>query len=94
MLVSNQWTLASLHHDLQWIMGWTDSHAHEFQVGDSVVAPEWWIREVGPGPDARTCQGERRVSVASVVGKVGVSGEFVCIHDMGDDCRAPGRGVR
>ena len=28
VLVSNQWTLASLHGYLQWVMGWTDSHAH------------------------------------------------------------------
>ena len=87
VLVSNQWTLASLHHYLQWIMGWTDSHAHEFLVGDIVVAPEWWISEVGLGPDARTYKDERRVSVASVVGDVGASGEFGYVYDMGDNWR-------
>jgi hypothetical protein len=46
VLVSNQWTLASLHRYLQWVIGWTDSHAHEFQVGASVVAPDWWIHEI------------------------------------------------
>lgn len=34
VLVSNQWTLASLHGYLQWAMGWTNSHAHEFDVGE------------------------------------------------------------
>ena len=51
VLVSNQWTLASLHGYLQWVMGWTDSHAHEFEVGDGIVAPEWWIDEVGLDTD-------------------------------------------
>lgn len=87
VLVSNHWNLASLHHYLQWIMGWTDSHAHEFQVGDIIVAPEWWISEVGQSPDVRTYKDERRVSVASVVGDVGASGEFGYVYDMGDDWR-------
>ncbi len=33
VLVSNQWTLGSLHNYLQWVMGWMDTHAHEFDVG-------------------------------------------------------------
>lgn len=40
VLVSNQWTFASLHRYVQWVLGWTDSHAHEFEVGDGVVAPD------------------------------------------------------
>ena len=28
---------------LQWVMGWTDSHAHEFETGAGMVAPDWWI---------------------------------------------------
>ena len=48
VLVSNQSTLASLHNYLQWVMGRTDTHAHEFHVGAGVVvAPDWWIHEVG-----------------------------------------------
>jgi hypothetical protein len=38
VLVSNQWTLASLHDHVQWVMGWTNSHAHEFQVGAPAVS--------------------------------------------------------
>lgn len=37
VLVSNQWTLASLHGYLQWVMGWTDSHAHEFEIDEGMV---------------------------------------------------------
>jgi len=71
VLVSNQWTLASLHRYLQWVMGWTDSHAHEFQIGTSVVAPDWWIQEGGLDADTRSLRDERRVSVAAVVSELG-----------------------
>lgn len=84
VLVSNQWTLASLHHYLQWVVGWTDSHAHEFQVGAGVVAPDWWIDEVGLDSDVGNYRDERRVSVASVVVELGAHGEFEYRYDMGD----------
>jgi Plasmid pRiA4b ORF-3-like protein len=66
VLVSNQWTLASLHHYLQWVLGWNDSHAHEFLVGDGMVAPDWWIHEVGTDSETGNYRDERRVSVAAV----------------------------
>ncbi|MDP2325807.1 MAG: plasmid pRiA4b ORF-3 family protein [Gammaproteobacteria bacterium] len=84
VLVSNQWTLASLHRYLQWVMGWTDTHAHEFQVGASVVAPDWWIQETRLDADASRYRDERRVSVAAVVSELGVRGEFEYRYDMGD----------
>ncbi len=84
VLVSNQWTLASLHSYLQWVMGWTDSHAHEFQVGASVVAPDWWIDEIGLDGDTSHYRDERRVSVAAVVSELGARGEFEYRYDMGD----------
>jgi hypothetical protein len=84
VLVSNQWTLASLHHYLQWVMGWTDTHAHEFEVGAGVVAPDWWLHEVGLDTDTSTYRDERRVSVAAVVTELGARGEFEYRYDMGD----------
>jgi hypothetical protein len=87
VLVSNQWTLASLHRYLQWVMGWTDSHAHEFEVGGGVVAPDWWIHEVGLDADTRQYRDERRVSVAAVVSELGARGEFEYRYDMGDGWR-------
>jgi hypothetical protein len=66
VLVSNQWTLASLHNYLQWVMGWMNAHAHEFQVGAGVVAPDWWIHEVGLDSDTSNYRDERRVSVAAI----------------------------
>ncbi len=87
VLVSNQWTLASLHGYLQWVMGWTDSHAHEFETAAGVVAPDWWIHEVGLDTDTSKYRDERRVSVAAVVSELGVRGEFEYRYDMGDGWR-------
>lgn len=87
VLVSNQWTFASLHKWLQWIMGWIDTHAHEYQVGDSIVAPDWWIHEVGNDVGEAVYRDERRVSVAKVVAELGARGEFEYRYDMGDDWR-------
>lgn len=87
VLVANQWTLASLHSYLQWVMGWTNSHAHEFQIGANVVAPDWWIHEVGLDSDIVNYRDERRVSVAAVAAELGVGGEVEYRYDMGDDWR-------
>jgi hypothetical protein len=87
ILVSNQSTLAALHNWLQWIMGWMDTHAHEYQVGDSIVAPEWWIHEIGTDFGEATYRDERRVSVARVVAELGGHGEFEYRYDMGDGWR-------
>ncbi len=87
VLVSNQWTLASLHGYLQWVMGWTDSHAHEFEVGTGVVAPDWWIAEIGIDRDTTAYRDEREVSVAAVVSELGTHSEFEYRYDMGDGWR-------
>jgi hypothetical protein len=68
-------------------MGWWDSHAHEFHVGEQVVAPDWWIREVELDADVENYRDERRVSVAVVAAKLGVGGKFEYHYDMGDGWR-------
>lgn len=87
VVVSDQWTLASLHHYLQWVMGWQDSHAHEFQIGQRLVAPDWWIQEVGSDGARRIYEDERRVSVAAVVRDAGIGGSLEYRYDMGDGWR-------
>jgi hypothetical protein len=87
VLVSNQWTLTSLHNYLQWVMGWMDTHAHEFYVGAGVVAPDWWIHEVGLDSDTDSYPDERRVSVAAVVAESKLGGEVEYRYDMGDGWR-------
>jgi hypothetical protein len=87
VLVSDQWTLASLHGYLQWVMGWADSHAHEFETVAGVVAPDWWIDEVGMYTDTSKYRDERRVSVAAVVSESGPCDVFEYRYDMGDNWR-------
>ena len=84
VLVPHQWTLASLHQYLQWVMGWTDSHAHEFEVGDGLVAPDWWIEEAGFDEDVGRYRDEKRVSMAAVASELGARGKFAYRYDMGD----------
>jgi hypothetical protein len=84
VLVPNHWSLASLHHYLQWVMGWNESHAHEFEAGATIVAPDWWIEEVSVEGDVSNYRDERRVSIAKVAGELGVRGEFEYRYDMGD----------
>ncbi|MEO6080884.1 MAG: plasmid pRiA4b ORF-3 family protein [Steroidobacteraceae bacterium] len=87
VVVSNQATLAALHNYLQWVMGWSDTHAHEFHVGDHIVAADWWIEEMSQSPDDNRYRDERRVSVAAVVTELGIRGEFEYHYDMGDGWR-------
>lgn len=84
VVVSNQWTFASLHNYLQWVMGWQDSHAHEFQVGDDWIAPDWWILEIGQDRNVSNYKDERRTSIASIVRELEVGDEFTYHYDMGD----------
>ena len=84
VLVADHWTLAGLHHYLQWVLGWTDSHAHEFEVDGGLIAPDWWIQEAGSEEEASRYRDERRVSMAAVVSQIGLRGEFMYRYDMGD----------
>ena len=84
VLVPDLWTLASLHQYLQWVMGWTDSHTHEFEVGDGLVAPDWWIQEAGSDEEVSRYRDERRVYIDAVASELGMHREFEYRYDMGD----------
>lgn len=84
IVVSNQSTFAKLHNYLQQAMGWQDTHAHEFEVGEHVIAPAWWIAEIASGPNDSRYKDESRVSLSKVVAELGISGEFEYRYDMGD----------
>lgn len=84
VLVPGNWTLANLHHYLQWVMGWTDSHAHEFELDTGLVAPDWWIEEAGSAEEASRYRDEQQVSIAAVVSELGARGVFQYRYDMGD----------
>lgn len=84
VVVSNQWTFSALHDYLQWVMGWQNSHAHEFQVGQKLIAPDWWIAEIRGDRTDVSYHDERRLSIAAVVREIGVGGQFDYRYDMGD----------
>lgn len=84
IVVSNQSTLLTLHNYLQWVLGWEDKHAHEFQVGEQVIAPVWWIDEMANDVDVSRYKDESRVSLSKVVAELGVGGVFEYRYDMGD----------
>lgn len=48
VLVPGEMSLAELHEVVQVVMGWTDSHLHEFEAGRTrygVPDPDWgWMR--------------------------------------------------
>src|SRR5262245_16807205 len=54
ILVRNDATLAELHHDLQTIMGWTDSHMHSFQAAKLFYGTEFLARTVESRDERRT----------------------------------------
>ncbi len=87
VVVPNQWTFTTLHHYLQWVLGWWDSHAHEFQVGNYLVAPDWWIAESELDHEAAEYRDERRFSVAAAVTELGMRGQIEYRYDMGDGWR-------
>jgi hypothetical protein len=65
-------------------MGWQDTHAHEFEVGEQLIAPSWWIAEMASPPSDSRYKDESRVSISKVVAELGISGEFEYRYDMGD----------
>jgi hypothetical protein len=79
--------MSTLHDYVQWVMGWQDTHAHEFRIGDRVVAPDWWIKEIGLDRDTGNDRDERRVKVATMVSESAAMGEFEYAYDMGDGWR-------
>jgi hypothetical protein len=70
-------TLAKLHNVIQAVMGWTNSHLHEFRSKDMVFAV--------PDPEYDTVDviNERRVKLSDVIEKP--KRQFQYIYDFGDD---------
>lgn len=75
--ISDDMTLGDLHHALQMIMGWTDSHLHEFQIGRkkfSAVLPDDFDEEPENDEDA--------FELREVVKRKGAKLRY--IYDFGD----------
>ena len=74
--VPGEMSLAELHAVVQVVMGWTDSHLHEFDVDGARYGrpdPDWAADEVGD---------ESRVTLFRLIGQ---GGRMDYTYDFGDD---------
>ena len=79
VVVDGQSSLGDLHLIIQIAMGWTNSHLHEFRIGDSrygMCDPEF--DDLGEG-----AQDEEMFTLEQVAPFVGV--EFLYLYDFGDN---------
>jgi hypothetical protein len=77
-LVPGNATLAKLHRIIQGVMGWTDTHLHEFAIGN--------VSYAGPDPEMDPAEGvknEKRMHLYQVAPPAG--GSFLYVYDFGDD---------
>ena len=69
--------LLSLHHTIQAAMGWSDSHFHEFRIGEDVYA----IPDPEDDPKSRRMD-ERRITLSEAM--QGTT-QFEYVYDFGDN---------
>jgi hypothetical protein len=72
--VPSEIRLDRLHRVIQAVMGWTDSHLHQFMVGDECIA------DIEAVDDARDETSVRLSQVAPAKGSA-----FLYVYDLGDD---------
>lgn len=76
-LISGNTTLAKLHKVIQAVMGWTDSHLHEFAVRDITFG------DPDPEMKAEGMRNEKKAFLYQIA--PGVRASFMYIYDFGDD---------
>jgi hypothetical protein len=76
--VPGRMSLEALHRVIQIVFGWTNSHLHEFRIGETSYGQPDELSET-------EMLDERRVSVADALGKK--TKRFVYTYDFGDDWR-------
>src|SRR5207245_3312664 len=78
MVVASQITLCGLHQMLQVVMGWENSHLHQFIVGKTYYGE--------PDPEyGDTMKDDRRVRLRTIARGEGAS--FIYEYDFGDGWR-------
>lgn len=79
ILVPAKITLPKLHHLLQLVMGWTDSHLHSFEIGDRTFGMD------GTDLEELNMLNEKKYMLDAVLGDS--IREFVYDYDFGDSWR-------
>src|SRR6266436_1454628 len=80
LLVPANLTLEQLHHVLQVVMGWSDSHLHDFRMGQKLFEiqdSEYTFPDSPPAGDECIAQ------LSSLLGRIGE--EMVYTYDLGDN---------
>lgn len=75
--VDSRITLAQLHRSIQAAFGWTDSHLHDFEIGDEYYGDP----EQDPSGEMNFVD-ERKVRLCELVGP---GAKFIYRYDFGDD---------
>lgn len=79
MLVPDTITLVQLHRVIQVVMGWTDSHLHEFEIAGGIygmVDSDW--------PDYDVNDERRKRLTKLLEHKLGHNKTFTYLYDLGD----------
>jgi Plasmid pRiA4b ORF-3-like protein len=77
--VAGDSTLRTLHHVIQAVMGWHDSHLHEFEIGDR----RYGEPDDEPWPGAERIHGETNLKLGALLGQR--IKRFRYVYDFGDD---------
>jgi len=81
--VPSHWTLATLHYVIQFAMGWTNSHLHQFTVGEPPKQTFYSLyRGEGDGLDIKDV---RKTQLKTIVAHAGDHFEYE--YDFGDSWR-------
>jgi hypothetical protein len=65
--VSPETTMYELHHIIQVVMGWTNSHLYQYNVEEEVISDTRMVDDLGPVTDVKG------VMVTQVFPKVGIA---------------------
>ena len=77
-LVPSDMNLAKLHHVIQEVMGWTDSHLHQFKVGN-IYYGATYPNDFDGAPETRD---ERKARLDMLVSRL--KAKFIYEYDFGD----------
>ncbi|MBI3756884.1 MAG: plasmid pRiA4b ORF-3 family protein [Deltaproteobacteria bacterium] len=78
LLVPSDMNLAKLHHVIQEVMGWTDSHLHQFKIGN-IYYGTTYPDDFGGMPETRD---ERKARLNMLVSRL--KAKFIYEYDFGD----------
>jgi hypothetical protein len=77
----NDCTLDQFHEHIQTAMGWTNSHLHQFRIGEQLYADPLLMEE---DFEEMECRDSTRTKLSAILPKTGKRYRFVYEYDFGD----------